>query len=451
MNPQSLRSRLAALAAVTVVAAIGASMAVAYAAVRHELRNQLDDQLRSQATELQRQARDAVFSGTLPLLRLTVEFGRTGGYVQVIDAQGDHTSAAGQTVSLPVDQEDELIAAGRADPRIRTSAVGGVRVRMLTSSLLPGRAVQIALPMTQVSTELHHLALAFTGLGGAALVLAVAVTWVVTRTALAPVARLTETTERIAHTGDLSHRLESTRADEVGRLAVSFNSMLDALETSSRAQQQLVLDASHELRTPLASLRTNAEVLRQFDELPPDQREAVIAGMVGQLDELSDLTGALVELTRGEVPGEDPTSLRFDDIVNEAVVRARRHWPATEFTVATEQVSVRGVARRLERAAANLLDNAAKFAGDGGAVDVRLTADGVLLVSDNGPGVSEDALPHVFDRFFRADEARSMPGSGLGLASVAQVAASHAGSVAMRNGADGGAVVEFRLPVQPAA
>jgi two-component system, OmpR family, sensor histidine kinase MprB len=447
LAPRSLRSRLAVLAAVVVVAAIGASMAVAYVVVRHELHGQLDDQLRSQADELQRRA--AVFTGPLPVLQLHSEFGRTGGYVQVIDVAGDRARAADQTVSLPVDEADEQVAAGQRAEVFRDGTVGGESVRMLTTGLLPGAAVQIALPTVDIDRELHHLAVAFTALGAAAFAVAVGATWLVTRTALAPVARLTATTERIATTGDLTHRLEPAGADEVGRLASSFNSMLDALEQSNRSQQQLVADASHELRTPLASLRTNAEVLRQFDALPPDQREDLVAGMLGQLDELGGLIGDLVELARGELPGAERAPVRFDELVDDAVVRARRHWPHTTFTVDLAPVTVEAVANRLDRAVANLLDNGAKFAGGAGHVEVQLDASGRLIVRDDGPGVADDALPHVFDRFYRADQARAMPGSGLGLAIVAQVAESHGGTVTMRNQPGGGAVVELQVAPSP--
>ena len=107
---------------------------------------------------------------------------------------------------------------------------------------------------------------------------------------------------------------------------------------------------------------------------------------------------------------------------------------------------MRGVARRLDRAVANLLDNAAKFGGDGALIDVRLDATGTLSVRDNGPGVPADALPHVFGRFYRAEEARALPGSGLGLAIVKQFAESHGGRVSLRNADGGGTVAELRLP-----
>src|SRR5262249_37184679 len=153
----------------------------------------------------------------------------------------------------------------------------------------------------------------------------------------------------------------------------------------------------------------------------------VIDGLVGQVDELTGLVADVVELARGDAPIEEAANVAFDDLVDSAVVRARRHWPAVTYDVTLSLVTGRAVSARLDRAVMNLLDNAAKFSKGASRVDVNLSSDGRLTVRDHGDGVSAEALPHVFDRFYRADEARSMPGSGLGLAIVAQVARSHGG------------------------
>jgi len=268
-----------------------------------------------------------------------------------------------------------------------------------------------------------------------------------------PVRTLTEATEQIAATRDLTLRITAESTDELGRLAMSFNTMLDALEKSLTAQRQLVTDASHELRTPLASLRTNAEVLNDVDRLSPEQRRAVLSGIVTQLDELTGLVADVVELARGEAPPSAHEEVLFDELVARAVDRARRHWPGLTFELSTESVTVRGTPGRLDRAVANMLDNAGKFSPAGSVVDVVLDATGQLVVADRGPGVPDDALPHVFDRFFRADEARAMPGSGLGLAIVQQVVEGHGGTITLGNRPGGGAVATLTLPLagQPVA
>src|SRR6185437_4030648 len=121
------------------------------------------------------------------------------------------------------------------------------------------------------------------------------------------------------------------------------------------AQRQLVLDASHELRTPLASLRTNVEVLADIERLSPDQRKAVLTGIVSQLEELTGLVADVVELARGEAAPSLYDDIGLDELVERAVDRARRHWPAVDFRVETAPVRVRGVANRLDRAVANML------------------------------------------------------------------------------------------------
>jgi two-component system sensor histidine kinase MprB len=262
-----------------------------------------------------------------------------------------------------------------------------------------------------------------------------------------PVASLTEAAEQIAVTRNLATRIDRYGDDELGRLASSFNTMLDALEKSLGQQRQLILDASHELRTPLSSLRTNVEVLHDIDRLNEDQRRSLLDGIVTQLDELTGLVADVVELARGDAPESAQENVALDDVIIHAVDRARRHWPNVIFMVEAQPVRVRGVPGRIDRAVANLLDNAGKFSPAGAVVDVALTDEGVLTVADRGPGVPQASIAHVFDRFYRADEARAMPGSGLGLAIVKQVVDGHHGTVTLANRVDGGTEVTVRLPI----
>ncbi|HWL36974.1 MAG TPA: HAMP domain-containing sensor histidine kinase [Frankiaceae bacterium] len=436
----SLRSRLVAAAMLAVVVAVSGVVMVAYVAVRHELRRPLDAQLRRQTATLQQQA---VLANPFRV-RLQTGIGEIGGYAQVIDAAGATGSPIG--AALPVSDADRAVARDGDKVVLRDAVVDGTPVRMMTSPLLPRYAVQVALPRATVEAQLRRLTRAFVLVALAGLGLAAALAVVVSRRALAPVSGLTEAAERIAETRDLTLRIDASRQDELGRLAASFNTMLSALESSVGAQRQLVADASHELRTPLASLRTNVELLHRVDELPDDVREEVVTAIVGQVEELTSLVSDVVELARGDEPVESWEDVAYEDLVLHAVDRARRHWPAAEFRTETVPVTVRGVARRIDRAVANLLDNAAKFAGESAVVTVRLDAAGSLTVTDNGPGVPAEALPHVFGRFYRAEEARALPGSGLGLAIVQQFAESHGGRVTLRNAGGGGTVAELTLP-----
>jgi two-component system sensor histidine kinase MprB len=372
------------------------------------------------------------------------QVGDVGGVLQVVSSAG---KSAGTGQHLPVTSHDEAIAAGGGSG-MRDVDVGGIHFRMLTRQLPadgPGVAVEIAVPLTQVDHQLRELRLAFLFLALLGLGLVISGSWFVVRRTMRPVASLTDAAEQIAVTRDLTTRIEDYGTDELGRLASTFNTMLDALERSVGQQRQLILDASHELRTPLSSLRTNVEVLHDVDRLSVDQRRALLDGIVTQLDELTGLVADVVELARGDAPESAQEDVALDDLVSQAVSRARRYWPNVIFMLDVEAVTVRGVPSRLDRAIANLLDNAGKFSPAGAVVDTTLTSDGLLTVADRGPGVPEEALEFVFDRFYRADEARSMPGSGLGLAIVKQVLDGHHGTVTLNNRAGGGTVVQAKL------
>jgi two-component system sensor histidine kinase MprB len=220
--------------------------------------------------------------------------------------------------------------------------------------------------------------------------------------------------------------------------------MLGALEESTRAQRQLVADASHELRTPLTSLRTNIEVLASDRALPPEERGRLLSDVVEQLGEMTTLISELIELARAEQQTAHPEDVRLDLIAGEALERARRNRPSIRFTIDLEETVVHGVPATLERAIGNLLDNAAKWSPSGGEVHVEVR-NGQVTVRDHGPGISEEDLPYVFDRFYRARSARGLPGSGLGLAIVRQVAEAHGGEVVAERADGGGTRMILRL------
>lgn len=223
-----------------------------------------------------------------------------------------------------------------------------------------------------------------------------------------------------------------------------------ALDSSLHAQRRLVADASHELRTPLTSLRTNIEVLREPDGLTAVQRRELLDDVSTQLDELGGLVGDLMEIARGEDRRLEPQDVRLDELVGEVVERRRRYSRDLRFETRLEPTVVEGAPERLERAVANLLDNAAKFSPPGSVVEVALEG-GALSVRDHGPGIDPVDLPHVFDRFYRSAAARAVPGSGLGLAIVRQTAEAHGGSIRADPADGSGTVFTLRLPAQPLA
>ncbi len=264
------------------------------------------------------------------------------------------------------------------------------------------------------------------------------------RAMVRPVRRLTEHAERIAATGDLGERTDATRPDELGRLAVAFNTMLDALAESVRAQRQLVADASHELRTPLAAARTNLEVLELHAGLPAEQRSRILGDAIDELREMTRLIEELVELARGDMTVLETQPTRLDLVVEEAVAVAERR-SGRRFETSLAPTVVEGSPAALGRAVSNLLDNAVKWGPPDEPIEVTLDG-GVVRVRDHGPGVAPEDAAHIFDRFYRAAAARSLPGSGLGLAIVRQVARAHGGDVTVAPAPDGGSVFTLHLP-----
>jgi two-component system, OmpR family, sensor histidine kinase MprB len=439
----SLRARLTIAAAAAVAIAVVVASFVVYFVVRNELRAQVDDALIERAQELSHTPLGEIFAppkGTL---------GGATGYPQILTSGGRPLRPPGERAALPVREEDLEVATGERGSHLDDATVAGTHVRYITVPYEFAFALQVARPLTEVDTALERIRtlLIVIGLGGIAG--AAALGLVVTSAALAPVRRLTETTERVTETGDLSERIDATGRDELGRLAGSFNTMLAALEESTRAQRQLVLDASHELRTPLTSLRTNIEVLIGDKPLPPDERRRLLNDVVEQLGELTTLIGELMELARGEQPPAQPEDVRLDLLTADAVERIRRHRPEVTFSTDLEASLVHGVPSTIERAVGNLLDNAAKWSPPGGDVEVVVRAGGRLTVRDHGPGIDDEDLPHVFDRFYRAPSARGMPGSGLGLAIVRQVAEAHGGEVVAERAEGGGTRMTLSLNGSP--
>ncbi len=228
----------------------------------------------------------------------------------------------------------------------------------------------------------------------------------------------------------------------LGRLARCYIGMLIALEMSLRQQRQLVADASHELRTPLTSLRTNLELLARGHPEDPAERQRLLNDLVAQMERLSTLVSDLIDLARDEEMPFPIEDIRLDEVAATAIDEVRARYPQVKFRDELRPTTIRGVRPRIARAVTNLLDNAAKWSPPYGVVDVSVEG-GEVVVRDHGPGISPDDSVHVFDRFWRAASARHLPGSGLGLSIVKQVAEAHGGSVTLEHPSDGGA--RFRL------
>jgi two-component system, OmpR family, sensor histidine kinase MprB len=446
----------AGLAVAGVVVAVAISV---YVADRSELRGQIDRSLGDVAQPYETQRHGPPGGGSNdhdgpgrgddrpPDRAAPAAFGGASGYVQLIQADGRVLRPLGESKALPVDDRARQVASSGKGRYFSDERVGGVHLRVLTTTDADGGAVQVARPLTEVDHSLGRLrfVLAVVGLSGIAL--AALLGALVARAALAPVARFTRRTEALTANPDPSHRLEATGRDELARLAQSFNATLDALERSVQSQRSLVADASHELRTPIASLRANIQMLGDADRLPAHERESLRADIIEELDALTALVGDVVELAQGGELRANADDVALDKIVESAIERAGRRSRDLRFQARLEPTLVCGSPEQIDRAVVNLLDNAVKWSPPGGVVEVTLS-DAVLSVRDSGPGFDPQDLPHVFDRFYRAREARGMRGSGLGLAIVRQTAESHGGSVTAENAPGGGALLRLTLPAE---
>jgi two-component system, OmpR family, sensor histidine kinase MprB len=386
---------------------------------------------------------------TLSAVRIVLppaKLGGAQGYAQLLTSDGNVLRSGELGPSLPVSAATRAVAAGRRGAYFSDATVAGTHVRMLTERTpLGGGVWQVALPLSAVDSTLANLRWVLAGVSLGGVLLAAALGLLVSRAALVPVRRLTGAAERVARTQDLGHRIDADDRDELGRLAVSFNTMLAALESSRLAQRQLVSDASHELRTPLTIVRANLDALAAGASLSDSERTRVIDAARAQLAELTVLVGDLVDLSKTGVERAELEDVRLDLAVTAAVERARARTPDCRYVLHAEPCLVRAAPARLDRAIANLLDNACKWGAASGPVEVEVR-EGRLQVRDHGPGIADEDLPRVFDRFYRAPGARGMPGSGLGLAIARHFAETHGGSVHATSDPGGGARLALELP-----
>ncbi|OGT27924.1 MAG: hypothetical protein A2Z17_04085 [Gammaproteobacteria bacterium RBG_16_66_13] len=290
-------------------------------------------------------------------------------------------------------------------------------------------------------------------LGG--IVVAAGTSLAVAGPALRPVATMTQTARAIAASRGFSRRLEEpARKDELGRLARTFNEMLASLEEAYRSQQRFVADAAHELRAPLTAIQGNVDLLARMPDMPADERAEALAYLDGEARRLSRIVGELLTLARadaGQTLERRPVEL--DRVLLDALAEVRPLAADHRLELSHfEPVTVDGDADRLKQLLLNLMDNSLKYTPPDGHVIVELrrsASEVVLTVRDTGVGISPADLPHVFERFYRADPARSRDpaGTGLGLAIVRWIVDQHEGDISVDSAVGHGTTVTVRLPL----
>jgi two-component system, OmpR family, sensor histidine kinase MprB len=431
----TLRNRISAAAAGGVLLVVAVVSAVLYFSYAESLHSRVDADLvaaAQQAISIAQELKQSAGNGqTEPGMSQPV----TVGTIQLQLFPGP--VAVGQPTAFgPLDSQDVAVAQGAQPAYFADASEGGQRFRVYTAAV-PGTSgsalVRTSRAANADSGALRTAALLLAGLTVAAGGVMYGVARLTAGRILRPIADLTAAAEHVSRTRDLTVVIGSTGTDEVGRLGTSFDTMLAALHESVTAQRMLVADASHELRTPLTSMTTNLELLEDGAGLADPQAPALVRAAREQAGELDRLITDLLDLARYRESAAHREAVRLDLLTDEAVRRLRsRAIIDTGLRPCLVEIDPAAV----ERAVTNLIDNAIKWSPPDAAVRV-VVGNGQVSVTDHGPGIADDDLPHIFERFYRAPAARGMPGAGLGLAIVGSIAEANNATLNVQTGPTG--------------
>jgi len=445
---RSLRTRLTVIAATAIAASVFMAFQVASELLDWELRAAAEDQLRADSRVLAANAERAGLAQVeLP------PYPGSGRLVRVILPDGSIRTPVGQPALPPVSEHAWRVAQGASADLLESGDSDDDGHFVYTLRAGDG-AVQVA--RAADDSPINRFGFGMLLIGLLCVVCGALVGRAVARTGLAPIDRLTAAAVRVAHTRDLDADIPDEGGGEIRQLIQSINDMLAALRDSRQAQRLLAEDAAHELKTPLTSLRLNIELLIRLDRrgtldsaLPLESRTRLLNDLGSQVAELSTLAAELTDLARGDVSDENTELLDLADVVVAASAQACSRTPDVEVALDVTSVWVSGRPAALQRAVLNLIDNAGKWSPADQPVQVRLRVQGasaVLEVDDAGPGIDAADVPRVFDRFYRADSARALPGSGLGLSIVQRVVDAHGGRATVARSSRGGALLRVDLP-----
>jgi signal transduction histidine kinase len=470
--PRSLRGQLVLTYVVVVLLGLGSLIAWAGQRLQAATISQAERELELQAHLLAdalrdplEGQRDARRSAGTPLPMLLENVARTSGSrVTIVDPRlrtiisSDPQQAGTSQVTAP-----ELLAArdGRPAHDIRRDAGGEERLFVAAPIAEEHRGalgfLQLAKPMGPVYAQIGQLWLSLLAAGGAILLLTVLVSLALARRLARPILQLTQVSERLAH-GSLDERARPDGPEEIRHLGQTFNHMAERLQDMLQRQQAFVAHAAHEFRSPLASVRLRLEILQRpdtQDDRPLMQRYlGQMEREVDQLRQLVDHLLALVSLDEGQQPPRVAVDLAplLYEVADEVGPVARATGVDLRVDVPPHLPVVQGSPEQLRVVARNLLDNAIKYSPAGGPVTLTAQADNHAVqveVQDHGIGITAEALPHIFERFYRADPVRSRAqgGAGLGLALVRAIAVAHGGCVSVESTPGAGSTFRVRLPI----
>jgi len=457
----TLRVRVTLWVSGLLIAVIVGLGAFVYGSLRRGLEASIDDSLRISASQV---------DASLDIENETIDFNdapqendaRTslherGLTVRILNPAGRVLEAFGPYRALPVESVDTAaVPAGKPvfltvrDPKTSDN------VRMYTTPIRKNNRIigfiQVAQSRKGMEDSLHRLLSALL-LGGPLLVLLAALGgFLLAGRTLAPIDHITRTVRRIS-AEDLGARLNLPATDdEVGRLAATFDEMLERLEGAFRRERRFTADASHELRTPLAAMQIILSVVRERPRSAADYEQALcdISDEVGRLRALSE---DLLRLARGDTRRiVEREKVNFSELLSDVSDSLRPLAEAKGVALAcsvTEGLVLQGDRDTLIRLFVNLLDNAVKFT-ERGSIEISAQADRewiLATVSDTGIGIPAEHLPHVLERFYRVDKSRSGRGTGLGLSIAQEIALSHGGTLKLTSAPGRGTTAVVQLPL----
>ncbi|GAB4548561.1 MAG: HAMP domain-containing sensor histidine kinase [Anaerolineae bacterium] len=444
--------------------------AVVYTFLSISLLREVDRTLWDRAAQVgsviasQNDPRTVLRTGLIDLPPLDV-FSTPAVYIQIIRGDGSVARRSHNLDDQRLPLDADLLAINMTNqPAIKTLVLEkGVRLRMVSVPISLGKevvgAIQVGQPLIEVDATLKRVLILLIGGIIVTIVVAGGVGLLMSWLALRPIDRITQTASRIARAQDLGRRLPVPATDdEVGRLVSTFNAMLERLDRLFQAQQRLGADVSHELRTPLTTIRGNVDLLRRGAANDPVERAAALDAIEGEVDRMNRLVADLLILAQAEAGMKiERQSVELDTLLLE-VYRQAQLMSATYFPVGErvtirlgheDQAIVEGDPDRLKQLLLNLVDNALKYTPVGGAVTLSLYRDQEWVrvsVADTGVGIPPEVLPHIFDRFYRAQQ-KGRKGAGLGLSIAHWIAEAHGGHLSVESQVGQGTTFTLWLPI----
>ncbi len=461
--PGSLRTQLALAIALVTVLAVGASFLALYNGTSSRLRAQIDSQLRTQAAEWRQFTAHADFRAPATLERTAIRFIASQRYhaeslIIVVQVSGGHAVSNNSELLAREEAREQSLheTTGLLDSATGLATVSVAEagtMRVLAQPIYYGArrvgTLRVANPLTLVGQAQASLRRTFLLVGLVALALAIAAGIALATLIAAPLRRIAKVAAAV-DAGDLSMRAgPGTGRGEVRVLAEAFDRMLERLERAFKRQRDFVSDASHELRTPLSVLRAQTELLdRETDEL---RRHEGTVTLLRRLDELDRLVADMLTLASaegGQLIEPRPIELGgfFEDLRRDLPLFGER-----DFELTAVGGTLTADADRLTQVLRNLVRNAVAHTEPGGRIAVTAAAAGdhlLIAVSDSGPGIPDDQLEHIFERFRRLDQSRSRDrgGSGLGLAIARAIVEAHGGTIYAESAPGEGATFRIQLP-----